>query len=199
MSNRPQNKGVRYKEIARDLAKRVVSGDLEQGALIHGRSTLAAYYRVSPETIRRALRLLQDYNVIEVTHGSGIKVVSRENAELYLVQADNEDDLFQVHDHLRRLLVQRDTLNQEIQALYGRIFAFAIGNVASHHSIGEMEIGEDSPLRGELLDPVKMWFEKALSVVAVKRHGRVIAPHQAGDIQCGDILITVKQPDDNDR
>ena len=55
--------------IALDLAGRICSGELKVGHRVFGRSTLASEYSVSPETIRRAVNLLEDMQV--VSHVTG--------------------------------------------------------------------------------------------------------------------------------
>ena len=47
-----------YLKIAIRIAERIVNGDLTVGQRVSGRSLLAPEYGVSPETIRRALKLL---------------------------------------------------------------------------------------------------------------------------------------------
>ena len=49
-----------YLQIALDLATRIAQGELTEGSRIYGRSVLASEYGVSPETIRKALRLLAE-------------------------------------------------------------------------------------------------------------------------------------------
>ena len=51
---------TQYTRIAISLAERIASGQLKEGDKISGRSKLSPEYNVSPETIRRALRLLAD-------------------------------------------------------------------------------------------------------------------------------------------
>ena len=55
-----------YLQIALDLATRIAQGELTEGSRIYGRSVLASEYGVSPETIRKALRLLADMKVVDV-------------------------------------------------------------------------------------------------------------------------------------
>ena len=42
-----------YLQIALDLARRIVKGELPEGSRVYGRSVMASEYNVSPETIRR--------------------------------------------------------------------------------------------------------------------------------------------------
>ena len=67
---------AQYLQIALDLAGRVARGELPEGSRVYGRSVMASEYNVSPETIRRALRLLADMKVVEVKPQSGAVVLS---------------------------------------------------------------------------------------------------------------------------
>ena len=49
-----------YMQIALSIAGRIAGGDVPEGAKISGRSKLSSEYNVSPETIRKAVRLLSD-------------------------------------------------------------------------------------------------------------------------------------------
>ena len=52
------NEGLtQYTRIAISLAERIASGQLKEGDKLSGRSKLSPEYNVSPETIRRTLRL----------------------------------------------------------------------------------------------------------------------------------------------
>ena len=46
---------ARYESVALAIAEQIVKGTYLPGSRLHGRSTLAGLYRVSPETIRRAI------------------------------------------------------------------------------------------------------------------------------------------------
>ena len=50
-----------YQKIALDIANNIYSGNITEGSTLHGRSALAAKYNVSPETIRRSVKLLAMY------------------------------------------------------------------------------------------------------------------------------------------
>ena len=66
------NEGLtQYTRIAISLAERIASGQLKEGEKLSGRSKLSPEYNVSPETIRRTLRLLADMKVVEVKEQSG--------------------------------------------------------------------------------------------------------------------------------
>jgi len=65
-----------YIQIALSIARRIAGGDVPEGAKISGRSKLSSEYNVSPETIRKAVRLLGDMRVVDVREQSGVYVLS---------------------------------------------------------------------------------------------------------------------------
>ncbi|MFC6602613.1 GntR family transcriptional regulator [Ectobacillus funiculus] len=69
-----------YEKIAIDIANRIYDGKFKVGERIHGRSTLASEYNVSPETVRRAIKILEDVEIVQSAKGSGVIIASRENA-----------------------------------------------------------------------------------------------------------------------
>jgi len=70
----------RYQQIAVEIAERIVENRYQVGEKIHARSTLASNFNVSPETARKAINVLVDLEIMEVHHGSGAYVASREKA-----------------------------------------------------------------------------------------------------------------------
>ena len=72
-----------YLRIALDVAEKIAAGELEERQRLSGRSLLASEYAVSPETVRKALRLLANMKVVEVREKSGVVVLSRDNARRY--------------------------------------------------------------------------------------------------------------------
>ena len=66
-----------YLQIALDLASRIAKEEFSEGSKIYGRSVMASAYNVSPETIRRALKLLHDMKVVEIKPQSGATVLSK--------------------------------------------------------------------------------------------------------------------------
>lgn len=82
-----------YQQIAIDLASRIAQGEFVIGTKIYGRSTLASQYNVSPETIRRAVILLEDMKIVEVIQGSGIFVKSKEEAFKFIEKFKDKDSM----------------------------------------------------------------------------------------------------------
>ena len=74
----------RYQQIAVAIAERIVDGKYPIGSKIYARSTLASNFNVSPETARKAINVLVDLEIMEVRHGSGAVISSKEIAQQFL-------------------------------------------------------------------------------------------------------------------
>ena len=59
----------RYLKIAVNLSYRIASGEIVEGQKLKGRSVLSTEYNVSPETIRRAMSILEDKEVVKIVPG----------------------------------------------------------------------------------------------------------------------------------
>lgn len=75
---------ARYLSIAYQIAKRIVSGELAEGRRLSGRTLLSSEYQVSSETIRKAIKVLETYGVVESKERSGIVILSAKAAESYM-------------------------------------------------------------------------------------------------------------------
>ena len=102
-----------YMRVAVSLAERIAAGELREGEKLSGRSKLSPEYNVSPETVRRALRLLTDMKVVEVKEQSGVYILSADNARRYLHLCAGRNDLQEKQRRLRRLLLA-DRLGQPV-------------------------------------------------------------------------------------
>jgi len=60
-----------YSQIALDIALRIARGELKENTKVYGRSVMSSEYGVSPETIRRAMKLLEDMKIVETKQNSG--------------------------------------------------------------------------------------------------------------------------------
>ena len=70
----------RYQQVAVEIAERIADKRYQVGSKIHARSTLASNFNVSPETARKAINVLVDLGIMEVRHGSGAYLLSREKS-----------------------------------------------------------------------------------------------------------------------
>ncbi len=126
---------ARYITIAMDIAERVLKGDYKEGQKISGRSTLSGLYNVSPETVRRALTLLQEADVVRVLPGAGVHVNSVEAARDYLAESGQYKVVKEMQDRLARMVLERNQLNAKIEHLTTELLEYISSVLSAKHKI----------------------------------------------------------------
>lgn len=182
-----------YLAIALDIAKRVASGTIEEGEKLYGRSMLSSEYGVSPETIRRSLRLLSDMGVVDIQHNSGSVVLSREKAIAYLARFEEFNGVQALRNKLKAALAAHATLTKEIHDLVTDISRITVRVSAQNPFQNyEIDIPDNSPIIGKTLLELKMWQETGATVIAIKRKSRLfISPGPYIRFEGGDTIIFV--------
>lgn len=182
-----------YSQIALDIALRIARGELMENTKIHGRSVMASQYGVSPETVRRAMKLLDDMKVVEVRQHSGAIVLSAINAAKYVEKFGMQNDIRTHQRTLKKLMREQIQLSQQISEQADAIVRinenFSQTNPFNNY---EVDIPEDSPLLGKTLGEVKFWQETAATVIAIRReNGIILSPGPYATLQNEDTLIFV--------
>ncbi len=126
---------ARYITIAMDIAERINQGEYKEGQKISGRSTLAGLYNVSPETIRRALSLLQEAGVVKVVPGAGVLVDSVAAARDYLVESGQYKVIKAMQERLAQMVEERNRLNVSIEHLTSELTDFVLAILSTKHRI----------------------------------------------------------------
>lgn len=176
-----------YLLIALDLAGRIARGELPEGSRIYGRSVMASEYNVSPETIRRALRLLADMKVVEVKPQSGAVVLSADSARRYMENFQGSADVHALRAQLKEMMAEYDDLHRRmaetVRALVKSRDTFAAAGEPLPNY--EVPVPKDSPCIGKSIGALKFWQSTGATVVAIRRSQTVIlspGPYAAGDI-----------------
>ena len=183
-----------YLQIALDLATRIAKGDLPEGTRIYGRSVMASEYNVSPETIRRALRLLADMKVVEVKPQSGAWVLSADNARRYIENFEEDSDVQALRSRLKELMAQYSELNRQtaevVSALVKSRDTFSAANEPLPNY--EVVVPQDSPVIGKSIGTLKFWQSTGGTIVAIRRGQTVIlSPGPYAELYGGDTIILV--------
>ena len=97
-----------YLTIAIDIANKIINGDFNRGDKISGRSLLASRYNVSPETIRKAIAILKEANVVDVSQGKEVTIVSLEQAKNLVEHNKNTVYAHSLKQELEILLKQKE-------------------------------------------------------------------------------------------
>jgi len=111
----------RYEEIAYLIAKRIVSGEIKENDKLRGRSLLSSEYNVSSETVRKAMQLLSNYNVVSVKERSGIYVSSMSHAKDYIKHFEHHRSNKNIVLETKNLLEQSYKINQQLEKKFKQI------------------------------------------------------------------------------
>lgn len=188
---------ARYLQIAQDLAARIAKGELAVGSRIYGRSLMASEYKTSPETIRRALRLLADMKVVDIKPQSGVVVLSADNAKRYSEGFADSTSERVLWGQLRDLLGEYDAMNKKLGetviALMKSKHAFSSADRPFPNY--EVPVPADSPLIGKSIGELKFWQRTGGTVVAIRRGQSVIlSPGPYAELYGGDVILLVGMP-----
>ena len=182
------NEGLtQYTRIAISLAERIASGQLKEGDKLSGRSKLSPEYNVSPETIRRTLRLLADMKVVEVKEQSGVYVLSRR----YLHNFADQTDIRGKQQQLKELLVRQEHLNRQMAALCRDILDETSQTPDALPNY-YCRIPDDWPHSGTTVGALRFWQATGATIVAIRRGlSYIVSPGPYAELYAGDAVIFV--------
>ena len=186
------NEGLtQYTRIAISLAERIASGQLKEGDKLSGRSKLSPEYNVSPETIRRTLRLLADMKVVEVKEQSGVYVLSADNARRYLHNFADQTDIRGKQQQLKELLVRQEHLNRQMAALC-RDLLDETSQTPDALPNYYCRIPDDWPHSGTTVGALRFWQATGATIVAIRRGlSYIVSPGPYAELYAGDAVIFV--------
>lgn len=164
----------RYLKIAVDLAARIVSKNLLEGEKLKGRSVLSTEYNVSPETIRRAISLLSDKNVVVTKAGSGITILSREKAIEFVNNFKSDVVLTQMNDNLMKLLKDRNALDEKITSTTKQIADMYKYRRSDLINPVEIILPENSHIIGKSIGELQIWHNTGATIIGIVEDNRVI-------------------------
>lgn len=186
-----------YQKIAIDIASRIADGEFLVGEKLHGRSTLAGKYNVSPETIRRAVFLLQDTRIVSVSQGSGIIVESAEKAKAFISKFQNVDSISALREDFSRILKEKEQLDLELKKSFETLLDYTVRFKPSNpFTPMEFTIPAGSNLVGKTVGETHFWQHTGATVIAVRRNGEVIlSPGPYITFNAQDVFIIIGDED----
>ncbi|WP_462411839.1 TrkA C-terminal domain-containing protein [Neobacillus sp. Marseille-QA0830] len=190
-----------YERIAIDIANRINDGEFRVGAKIHGRSTLASEYKVSPETIRRAVKILEDVEIVQSSKGSGIIIASKENAFKYISRFSNLASIKDLEKQIHGIMNERNRLDDQLYDALRKIMDYS-GKLRHTNPLApiEVEIHHGCAHIGKTVSEVKFWQNTGGTVIGIKRNGElIISPGPYVLILEGDIFLVIGDEKTYDR
>jgi K+/H+ antiporter YhaU regulatory subunit KhtT len=182
-----------YERIAIDLANRIYDGKFKVGEKIRGRSTLASEYNVSPETVRKAIKILEDVDIVHSTKGSGVVISSRENAYKYINRFSGLTTMKELEMQMRSVIQERERLDKELNKTVEKMLDYSrkLRHTNPLTPI-EVEVPESSIHIGKNISELKFWQNTGGTIVGLKRKGELtLSPGPYASIQPEDVLLII--------
>lgn len=182
-----------YERIALDIANRIYDGKFKVGEKIRGRSTLASEYNVSPETVRKAIKILEDVEIVQSTKGSGVVISSRENAYQYIKRFSGLTTMKELEMQMRSLISERDRLDEELSQTVEKMLDYTRKlRHTNPLSPIEVEIPHDCVHIGKNISELKFWQNTGATIVGMKRKGELrLSPGPYASIEAEDVLLVI--------
>ena len=186
-------KKAAYVSIALDIANKILNGEFREKQKISGRSTLASMYNVSPETIRRAIVLLEEMDVVNSNRGSGIDVISKTAAEKFIEKHKSSMYISSIKDDIKDLMLQKKKIDEQIQISFDTIFDYTDRFKSdSPYTFIEIKVTADSKQIGKKINEVRLWQITGTTMVAYRRNSEtVISPGPDYVFEEGDTIVVI--------
>ena len=182
-----------YMQVARDIAGRIAAGEIREGERFSGRSLMSSQYNVSPETIRRALGLLAEMDVVSMRQNVGAEVKSRERAVLYVDQYGEAVGIRLLREDLSRLMAERRQLDERIEETVRKLADMA----ERFRSSGDMQtyeftVPEGAGIAGLSIAESAFRTATGATILAIRRGATVfLSPGPDEKLASGDVLVVV--------
>ncbi len=164
-----------YLQVAYDIASKIASGALAEQERFSGRSLMSSQYGVSPETIRRALRLLSDMGIIAVQEKVGSQVVSKRRAVEYVEDYEMRRDLMALKGELKELMTQRSQIDARIGDMVDQITDLSDRFRSSDRlRTYEFVVSEDAAIEGKSIGDLDFRKRTSATIVAVRRDAEIL-------------------------
>jgi K+/H+ antiporter YhaU regulatory subunit KhtT len=181
---------ARYQEIAIDIAHAIMMGEYHEGEKIHGRSTLAGRYNVSPETVRRAIAILQNVGVVVVSQGVGITVTSKAMAEKFVKSFNQKGEIQIFLEDLKKLMDQRRENDLKIEGHLNKLQGYVDRIMSRWLDVGEIEVSKNSTAIGKTLRELRIRERTGATIIAVVRDGfEQFSPDASFVLRAEDVLL----------
>lgn len=192
----PRNRSAKYIKIAVDIATCIARGEYREGQKILGRSSLAGRYSVSPETIRRALAVLEERKIVNLQPGVGVIVSSQVAAEDYLAEYGQHQILEDIQKALNMYLEERRKLDLKITQLTDELLEYTFKMATRFQRIHEFRVETGSPLVGKSLKKAEFRTLTGGTILSIHRSGREIVSPDAETVIKKDDVLTVVAPEE---
>ncbi len=164
-----------YQQIAADIAAKIVDKRYQVGEKVYARSSLASQYGVSSETARRAICVLADLDIVDVTKGSGVVINSYENAVKFVQQFTGIQSIYDLKQKVFNCIDQQKKdmkfLSSCIQGIVDRTERFQAVNPFIPF---EIKITNQTPYLNKSISEINFWHYTNATVIGIKRDQTIL-------------------------
>lgn len=187
----------KYQQIAIDIASKIAKEEYTVGQKIHGRSSIAGQYKVSPETARRAFSILSDLDIVSSEKGSGMTIKSRGKAVEFLNQFSNRTTIEtlkqSIMQNIERQQREFHSLSNDLSELISATEHFRSMNPLMPFSV---RITSDCKYINKSIQDLQFWQHTGATLVAIKRDNTLLrSPGPYASILENDVIYFVSQED----
>lgn len=159
----------RYQQVAVEIAERIADQRYAVGQKIHARSTLASNFNVSAETARKAINVLVDLEIMEVRHGSGAYVLSREKAQAYL---EKYKDVQSIQEIKKEIMDSVEQQKQELEN-FSHLLDQLVSQTKRVHNFApfipyELKLTEEAQHLDATVNELNLWHETGATIIAIQ-------------------------------
>lgn len=187
------NKTSKYEKIAIDIAYGILSGEWIVGEIITGRTTLSAKYSVSSETIRRALKLLEEQNVVKSIERKGILIKAKEFADVFVTEHKTKDRILSLREDISTMILEKQRIENVVLDSIDDIIeqSMLLRNIGVINPL-EVNVSASSNLIGKSIGEVKFWEHTGATVIGINRNAHLyLSPGPKFIFENDDIILYV--------
>ncbi|MDD6240554.1 MAG: GntR family transcriptional regulator [Eubacteriales bacterium] len=157
----------RYIKIAQDVCGKILTGEYPEGTLLKGRSILGASYGVSPETVRKALNILEKEKVVSSKRGVGVFVDSVLHAQEFANKWKAETQIKDKYATLEKLLNEQKDLQAKINEAIDDMKDSFTYQTTEAIKFSQVEVPQNCWLDGKTIGDVYFYNYTEGTIVAV--------------------------------
>ena len=183
----------RYIKLAQDVCGKLLTGEYPAGTLLKGSSILGASYGVSPETVRKALNILEKEKVVSSKRGVGVFVDSVLHAQEFANKWKAETQIKDKYATLEKLLNEQKALQEKINVAIDDMKDSFTYQTTEAVKFSQVEVPQNSWINGKTVGEVYFYNYTEATIVAVIGADNITAPSVGPDfvLHSGDKIIFV--------
>jgi len=185
--------GAIYRSIALDIAQRIINDEFPEGTKLSGRSLLASQYNVSPETIRKAISLLKEEDVVAVSQGKEITILSVQKSYHFVEHCKSSDSVYSLRQDAESLLKKKREMDKHLEEILNDIINYSdrLRNLTPYNPV-EIEVNATSHVISKKVSDIKLWQHTGATIVAIRRGTKIIiSPGPHATIKAYDRMVVV--------